>query len=632
MGLGHEGNRGSGEPVNLLDIPYGRAPEQDQGSFERVGKAVKDALDTSAKGFYAYGQERVRSQLAEAKTSLALGLKKLHTELNSRNYVTADELRNAFEGNVPPGLRLVDDFGDESLDRQQIPIHEVASQVYAYQAKRLVEAASKKVEVPGWEAEFRAEADDLVLKGHHELVGEQLKSMHEEQVRTTMTTLQGQLSAGLYLDARKGVRGSAVLPQAQKDQLLQHVDETEQMDTYFRFLTRGVRSSADVLEAGELLSKLKSGDGTSAIEEKNRTSLARAVREAVRAWEAESKRDEHKAFQQADEEASNAVFGFLRSRSPQSVTYAEVIKRIPKVGTISHQMHEHLFNVAKSYARDDAKLETNPFIYQQIVMSADDVDNFKQGLVSVTTEPGKPAKLVPLLSLSNHVSKEHMLRFIDLQRTLREQGLAAMKGFISDEELVKSILSGPEFKYDLKTSDVEKQADIGNAMIQASLALASQRPSSAADRYAVATKAIRGAIKKKSTAFGLWTWKENEVREAGIDPEWWSVFSASVPGVTPAAAKPVFESYRQWEPGLEKAWRARTGKRYLPLETAQAIHAFITYAPGAEVTPPVIAEIEKELEATNPATGKPFKELPPAQLQELRAALGVVKFLRASGR
>lgn len=619
--------------MQLPEIIYG--PVQTSSDTADVPfRAGAQLADTVSKGLYALSNELVKQQSEDAALQLTTRLNDLKQGLAAREYVTADEARAALGGDVP-GVNLTEqhiDPGTGTLvqrDREMIPMYELAEPIFREQSRRIVAESSQVIGSTGWRAQFQDQAQLFAEKERERVALTSIALMRHDLKLRAATTIDGYVTAGEFRAAYGFLSRTDALEPGEKDKALAEVEKQEQLYPFRIAILDGINDEEEKARTLGLIGELKT-DSFGRIKPEEKAALAATLRAQVEHYDRVTKVDPFKA---ADEAARNQIVGYA-IQHPKAPIPTSVLA--PYIGKVSAGTLEHLLSFVQSTQKEVA-VETDPRVYQYLSNSiTSDMEGFKNDQILLPD-----GQRVPLMSFAGRLSKEHLITFMNLQRTTKEQGAAAARGFIDDKTLVDGVLVGT-FKYDLKTTDENKVAEIGFLRIQADLALTraqagSTTPLKAEDRLNIVRSTIAGELQKKGKALGFipFTGGGPEVKVTGVDPAWYAVWSGQRRrrglDVTPAHAKDTFEHYSQFEAGFSAAWMAQTGQSYLPVEKSIAIYENMTYSPkpGQEVSP-VWKEIDAALEKTNPETGRPYKEASPEVVARMRAALAVVAYLKAT--
>jgi hypothetical protein len=620
--------------MELPQMIYGPV-ESSAGAGPLVGRAAKQLGDTVSGGLYSLSNELVKAQSEDAALQLTTRLNNLKQQLAAREYVTADEARSALGDAAPPGVKLTEQHIDPDTgtlaerDRDMIPTYELAEPIFREQSRRIIAESSQAIGSSGWRAQFQDQAQLFAEKERERVALTSIAMMRHDLKLRAANTLDGYVTAGAFKEAYGFLSRTDALEPGEKEKALYAVEKQEELYPFRIAILDGISTPEEKARTLELVGILK-GDGLEKIPPQEKAVLAATLRAQVEHYDRATTVDQFKA---ADDAAQNAIVGFM-IRNPKAPIPFKTLE--PFIGKVSPSKLEHLLGLVKSTQQAAGAVETDPAVYQHISNSiTSDMEGFKNDQILVG------GQRLPLLSFSGRLSKEHLIHFINLQRTVKENGAAAARGFIDDKQLVDGVLVG-NFKYDLKTTDENKLGEIGFLRIQADLALTraqagSTTPLKAEDRLNIVRSTIASHVQTKGKTWGIipFTGGGPEVKAVGVDPAWFAVWSGQRKrlglDVTPAHAKEVFEHYSQFEAGFSSAWMAQTGKPFLPVETSIAIYENMTRSPKPGVIPsPVTVEIEAALEKVNPETGRPYKDASPEVVARMRAALAVVAYLKAT--
>lgn len=615
----------------LPGITYGAVPDS-SGTAQLPYRAAKEALDETSKLLYQQATKTVEGQAADATLKLTTGLNDLKKNLGEKNYYTAEEVRAAFGGREPPGVKLSDQGLDIAtgqtltVDRTEIPSWEVADLIYREHAKRIATDASQAITIPGWRAEFQGEADKHIEAQRGAVVAKQVELNQknlEQQALNRIDAYRKMGTAEGFAYAEAEVARSPFTP-AIREKFTAVIEQDKQEHPYRQAILEDVTDEASRTRAIELQGQLKLEGALPHLDVKEKAALRGALEAQVRDFDKRLKEDK---FRVADEKAKNDLLGFM-IRNPNAPIPLSALSKY--IGNVSAPTLEHLMALSEK-TRQEKDTVTDPAVYQYISTSiTSDMEGFKSDQIRMPD--GKVARL---LDFSGRLSRANLLGFIDLQRTVREKGAEAARGFIDDKSLVDSVLAGPDFKYDLKTTDEAKVAEIGFLKMQADIALTNamkKGPIPVADRYTIVKRSIAENLQTRKTWGGLGP-NTVELKAAGVDPSWLAEYrrSREQAGMTFNAdhAKANYEVFSTWQEGLSAAWKAQTGEAYLPMEKAVRIFDYAFAQPGNTtgtpgITAPLITEIDAELEKQGILRSKSNDHV-----NRSRAALAVMAYLKA---
>ena len=433
-----------------------------------VGKSAANLANTASAELYSLSNEITKSQSEDAALQLTTRLNNLTQSIAAKEYVTADEARNALGNASPPGVKLTEQHIDPDTgslaerDRDMIPMYELAEPIFREQSRRVIAESSQAIGSSGWRAQFQDQAGLYAERQRERVAVTAIAMMRHDLRLKAATTLDGYVTAGDFKAAYGFLSRTGALEPGEKEKALIEVEKQEQLFPFRNVLLEGVVDEESRARSLGMIEELK-GDGLERIKPDEKIVLSHALKSQVNAYDQATKVD---AFKAADEAAQNYFVG-LAIKNPNARIPTSALS--PFIGKVSASKLEHLLNFVQSTQKEVA-VETDPRVYQYLSQSVtSDMEGFKSDQILVN------GQRVPLMSFAGRLSKEHLFHFMNLQRTVKEQGAAAARGFIDDKTLVDGVLVG-NFKYDLKTTDETKQAEIGWLRIQADLALTRAQP------------------------------------------------------------------------------------------------------------------------------------------------------------
>jgi hypothetical protein len=371
------------------------------------------------------------------------------------------------------------------------------------------------------------------------------------------------------------------------------------------------------------LTRLRAGgEDVSHIKPERRHQYIAMLERQVEARQREQKADVDKALKDNARLRWNGIFAAhdKARRAGRPLTSAEYNKLIPQPGTVPEdewrQMDAYLATLTKV-----EKPKTDYATYWNVTQSAmQDPESFKQGKVTVAGPDGKPVqKTLPQLFAEGRLDEGDYQKFTDLMRTAKEDSFV-YRGAITDQEAINAALV--QQKYDLKTTDADKQREIGHltSLINGTLAAraeAKKKPLDPGERDLIIREVLDREVvtKKNSLAWRLIPFTDAESRKIntlGVRPEIAvALYEGTAKGgrrMQPAEVVTAATEYAKFEPGIIATWgRYGNGK---PLAPDTAVHIFYLIAEHKN-------EIDAELRRAGKLTGDDAKDDPE------RAALAV---------
>jgi hypothetical protein len=421
--------------MKLPDIQYGTPVRGPGPERMQLAGQVSRAIDTGTEGLAAWAQETIKTRSIRAAADLAEGAAVLESKLTQNRSVSGSQVREelgadfeSLPGPVKAALKeraFNTNTGTyEEVDRQDVPMWELAGAIWDVKSKRLLESVGQDLP-SGWRTAFIDSAkQDLVAR---KMKIAQVQSAHFEtdQRQRQSTDFERLIRAGEFATARNAVGASDVFTPAEKEQWVGRIEKERQWQPFDDFIRIGVRSTKDVLEAGKLIGQLESGQGVDMLDDKERIGLKRELEHLVKGYEVESKQAADHAFDALDDAAQNTVIDQLIRHPGRALPFALV----PDRNSASPKMREHLYNII---AGTQKKAEQAPdyAAYQFI----SDMARYQ------------PKKFLDhdLLQyvVAGALKPEHFYRFVDLQRSMKADGVGTVKysSFMGPQEEVDRLL------------------------------------------------------------------------------------------------------------------------------------------------------------------------------------------------
>lgn len=545
--------------MKLPDIEY--APVQTTSQDLRLDDAQRRAAQVFSEGLTRYGMELVKTETQAASAELAAGLAEIESDLMSKRYVSTQELRDAgVLDSLPPEIRErtttrgLDVATGQSidLDRDDIPVWEVASAIYDRRAKQLLDQASQKVGAKGWRSEFVAASQDEVLSRKMRVTSQQMQAMHADLHARQKSHVETLTRAGAFDQAAAAIASSGIFTPAEKEQLVDQVERERQVQPLNDRALAGVQSARDVLEVGKLVGRLESGEGLDRLEDKERIQWKHHLEALVRGFEAEGKEAAAGRFRDADEQAWNMVLGAYREAGGRPLS----MRLVPPPGQISASAQKALIGFVESTRPGAKPVETDLSLYAELTRMA-------------TTDPAG-FKTYDLVQHVGRLSVPHFTHFADLQRTLKAGNDVAYQGFVGAQEETNRHLLAAGFKVSGKDAEDDALAVghvhsvVNTALFRETMRL--RRELSLDERDPLIAKVVAQEVKRKGW-FG-----RGGAQSLGVDPTYVTPLRAAASalgrGQDGESLKKLHAEYSATEPLLEDAWRKRSPR---PLRPDQAV-------------------------------------------------------------
>ena len=220
--------------MKIPDIDYATPVQQSSGAIAQVDQARRQSLDVISAGFQALGQEMIKSQSQKAAADVEEGMAQLEADLNSKRYVSAQEVRDKLGNDfqqLPSNVReqltkktIDPSTGREvTLDREDVPTWVVAGALYDKRSKDLVRAASEQITAPGWQAEFQRAALEDVTKRKASFNSAQMHAMLADQKQVQAATVDQLVRLGSFEQALATIDRSEAFHPGEKAQLVESV-------------------------------------------------------------------------------------------------------------------------------------------------------------------------------------------------------------------------------------------------------------------------------------------------------------------------------------------------------------------------------------------------------------------------
>jgi hypothetical protein len=532
--------------------------------------------------------ELVKTEAQEASADLVTGLAGLEADLMSRRYVSTQELRDAlgadFDAMAPelkartrtqafdiPSGQMVD------VDRDDIPVWEVAGAIYDARSKRLLEGASKRIGSSGWRSDFQAKAkEDIAVRGLR-IESVQARARHEDLKARQLSAVEKFSRGGEFGVANATISSSDLFTPAEKEKLEGQVEHARQMQPLEDRLLLGVSSTADVVEAGKLIGRLESGEGVDRLEDVERIVWKRRLEAEVKSFEHESKEAFANRFRAADEKAWNDILGAYRNAKGRPLP----MNLVPPPGQVSASAQKALIDFVEK-TRAGGEVKTDLRLYAELTrMAGTDPVAFKQA---------------DLAQYLGRLSVPHFTHFADLQRTLKAGDDVKYQGFVGAQEETNRHLLGAGFHVSGKEAE-DDAAAVGHihSIVNTQLfreTMRLRRELSLDERDPIIARVVAREVKAKGWLRGP------RVESLGIDPGYVTPLRGAAAALGRKqdgdALKKLQGEYLAVEPVIEGAWRKRSPK---PLRPEQAVLVYT-----------VMRRDQAKIDAALQAQGKPVDE------------------------
>lgn len=578
--------------MRLPDIEYGPV-QRSSDTAAAPGEAARGTSKVLAEGLTLWGQELVKTQTQRAGVKLSEQLNQLEQDLGSREYVTAQELRDALGEDVeklPPHLRAqlqVKSVSGELVDNDQIPMWAAFGPLYDRLASRALDASASDIPMKGWQTEFKDRAKEVVVSRKARLNETQMKAALTYMKTSQLADLESMRNTARtpqeFADVRAAAMRSNALDPVEKKKQLDLATEAEQLRPVLDASTENdpaaMRAQIARLEAG--------GEDVDHIDPKNRNQYVRQLRSQLEAREREQKEDKDKALKEEARLRWNNIFAVhdAARRARRRLTSAEYNKLIPRPGTVPEdewrQMDAYLSSLTKV-----EKPKTNFATYWNITQSAmQNPEAFKEGKVTVIGPDGKPAQTtLPALYAQGLLDEGDFFKFTDLTRTAKTDDFVYL-GAITDQEAINAALV--EKKYDLKTTNADEMTEIGHltSLVNQTLAVRAQakkKPLEPGERDLIIREVLDREVKTKRTLWNYLPFTADHTRTLttlGVRPE---IAVALSEGTARGGRRmqadevvTVAKDYAKYEPGIIKAWARYAGKKVLSPDTAVHLYYIV---------------------------------------------------------
>lgn len=584
--------------MKLPEIEY--AGVQDSSlALARIDQAQRQSIETVRAGLDAFGREMVRTQAQKANADLQAGLADLEAEIERTPYLTTEQVRQQLGGSLDAvdsetrkgltrkGLDLrTGEVTD--IDRNDIPMWQVAGAIYEKRARDLVKATSGAMTVgQGWQSEFEARAGEDVNARKARLVQGQFSAMLGDLRKRQGETIENYVRAGNWTAARDLVATSTAFQPAEKEQLLGQVDREEQRRPFESFALKGVKSAGDVLEAGKLIQRLESGDGLDRLEEKERTERKHELERLVAGFEREQAFAAEHAFDAADGMAQDAIVDALVKAKGRPLSF----DLVPPRGVASPKMREHLFRIVEGTQKSPTGPQTDLAIYAKL-----------NGLARSDTQAFVGHDLLQYVA-AGKLSVADFRHFSDLQRTLKDEGPGSAKysGFFGAQEEVHLELrrhglhvAGKDAEDDaLAVGYVEREANRALQAAAVAKAQKSREPLTPGEQTAIIQPLVAKLVNSKA-------WQA-EAKGSGID----AGIATPVRDVTLRLGyepternqRSVAEGYAAYREQIMAAWTRVAGDR--PLSDREGVEVYGLFLGQSKQITAALAKAKKD---TGPAS------------------------------
>jgi hypothetical protein len=169
--------------ARLPDVDYSAPVERSSQTEALPGEAAQGLTKVLAEGLQQYSQALRESQQADAALSVSKGIDEASNILKKKRYLTAQEIRDTFDGNVPPEiqskLQTLDATTGQMVDQPMIPTFDVGDALLAHAAKKLVDTAAQQISGQGWQTRFKQQIASHVLAKRQAMTAYNLQAMQD---------------------------------------------------------------------------------------------------------------------------------------------------------------------------------------------------------------------------------------------------------------------------------------------------------------------------------------------------------------------------------------------------------------------------------------------------------------------
>jgi hypothetical protein len=437
--------------MKLPEIEYQAPVETTSDDVRRLDEEQRRSFGIIAEGMQRYSAELVKTENQQASADLAEGLATIETDLVANRYVTTEEVRQAFGGEIPAELKEkvvgkgVDPAGEpHEFDRDDIPTWEVAGALYDRRAQQLLEVASRRIGMPGWRSEFATAAKTEIAARKMRVARMQTQAMDADLRARQDTVVETFVRAREFDKAAAAIASSRLYSPAEKEAREGAIEHARQLQPLEDRLLVGVQSTDDVLEVGKLVGRLESGEGLERLEDKERSKWKLTLEGLVSEYERRTADAAANQFRAADEDLKNRVFGAWVKGRGGALSFSLLSGAHGNVSADAYAAAAKF--IESTQKREERKTSAAKYIELNLLARND------------------PAAFVArnLLLDANDLSAMHLQHFSDLQRTISTGGAGGRQGFVGAQEELTRVLREFGFGLDAggKPLDNKNQAEL----------------------------------------------------------------------------------------------------------------------------------------------------------------------------
>lgn len=241
--------------MRLPDIDYTGSVQTTSQTADAPYEAAAGTAKAMQEGLAAYHEERVRSELTQAKTKVAKAAQDVDLELRGREYVTKKELRGIMGGQLPAHLEKA-----APDDETAVPMWMASGAIVSHRLKQAVERAGSELTVGGgWRAAFNDQVLPYVREREHSAAAAALDAMHAYHVAQREQTYKDRLAVGgpgVHDELRRDLAEDRILSPQEQMKWVRAVEVDRELTP-----VRAALASRDPALIREQIKRLQAGIG-----------------------------------------------------------------------------------------------------------------------------------------------------------------------------------------------------------------------------------------------------------------------------------------------------------------------------------------------------------------------------------
>ena len=369
----------------LPEIDYAvvtQGPPNTMQAWGSVAGAFDQLSDIGHRAAMAFAEEQAKTQRSEASLLLEQGLGQVETALTTKPYLSRKEVLGAFGDAVPPDVRqLVDAAPDD--ESPTIETWRVGPAIHQAAARRLAEDAAPRISAPKVRADFeqRAAAETLQrsIRFEQRMVAQGVELNKAKTLALAEARASEAVTEEEWNRVVSDVQGSGWLSPAEKLVALKKLEDLR----VARPIYDAIRTE-DPAAIREQIARVDNDQEMSGVSPETRKVLKGQLKTALSQVEAQAERDRVRAEREAGDNALNRALSLQSAvLAGKRVTAAEWLSVMPKPGTVSPQVLEHVNTMVANAIKPKAEqIKTDLGVYALVQNSrVTNPDEWAQGVV-----------------------------------------------------------------------------------------------------------------------------------------------------------------------------------------------------------------------------------------------------------